>query len=268
MMESRIPTPKLTYGTALPVADRRVLASEVAVALSYNGSTQAVMMATPQDLTDFAYGFSLTEGLAGPDQIDSVEVVETCAGIDVQIWVTEAAQSKLAARRRMMAGPVGCGLCGIDSLEQAMRAALPVTASLALTAQDVMAAVAALTTHQPLHDETRAAHGAAFWQPGRGIVAAREDVGRHNALDKLAGALVRNPQGAGAVIITSRVSIDIVQKCAAMGAPVLIAVSAPTAAAVQMADAAGITLICNARGDRFDAYTHLGRIIHGVQHVA
>ncbi len=268
MMESHIPTPKLSYGKALPVAERRDLATEVAVALSYNGSTQAVMMATPADLIDFAYGFSMTEGLATPDQIEEVEVVETCAGIDVQIWVTQPAQSKLAARRRMMAGPVGCGLCGIDSLEQAMRAAVPVLASLSMTPDDIKAAVAALTDHQPLHDTTRAAHGAAFWVPGRGIVAAREDVGRHNALDKLAGALVRNPMGSGALIITSRVSIDIVQKCAAMGASVLIAVSAPTAAAVQMADAAGITLIANARADRFDAYTHLNRIIAGVQHVA
>jgi FdhD protein len=268
MMESHIPTPKLTYGAAMPVADRRNLASEVAVALSYNGSTQAVMMATPADLVDFAYGFSLTEGLAIPDQIESVEVVETCAGVDVQIWVTDAAQSKLAARRRMMAGPVGCGLCGIDSLEQAMRAAVPVVASICITPDDVKTAVAALTDHQPLHDTTRAAHGAAFWVRGRGIVAAREDVGRHNALDKLAGALVQNPMGHGALIITSRVSIDIVQKCAAMGASVLIAVSAPTAAAVQMADVAGITLIANARFDRFDAYTHLDRIIDGVQNVA
>jgi FdhD protein len=268
MMESHIPTPKLTYGAALPVAHRRELAAEVAVALSYNGSTQAVMMATPDDLLDFAYGFSLTEGLANPDQIESVEVVQTCAGIDVQIWVDPVAQSKLAARRRMMAGPVGCGLCGIDSLEQAIREPAPVVATLSMTPKEIRSAISDLTAHQPLHDTTRAAHGAAFWVPGRGIVCAREDVGRHNALDKLAGALVRNPVGSGAVIITSRVSIDIVQKCAAMGVPILIAVSAPTAAAVEMADAAGITLIANARPDRFDAYTHLDRIIAGVQNVA
>jgi FdhD protein len=268
MMKSHVPTPKLTFGAACPVVDRRVLAAEVAVALSYNGSTQAVMMATPDDLVDFAYGFSLTEGFATPDQIESVEIVETSAGIDVQIWVTDAAQARLAARRRMMAGPVGCGLCGIDSLEQAMRAAPSVPDTLSLTAQDVMAAVAALTNHQPLHDVTRAVHGAAFWVPAVGIAVAREDVGRHNALDKLAGAVVRSSFGIGAIVITSRVSIDIVQKCAAIGAPILIAASAPTEAAVKMADAAMITLICNARHDRFDAYTHLDRIASGVQHVA
>jgi FdhD protein len=269
MMDSSIPTPKLTYGAVLPVADRRVLATEVAVALSYNGSTQAVMMATPDDLIDFAYGFSLTEGLATADQIESVEVIETCAGIDVQIWVADAAQSRLAARRRMMAGPVGCGLCGIDSLEQAMRAAVPVTAALSLTALDVMAAVTDLTAHQPLHDTTRAAHGAAFWQPGRGIVAAREDVGRHNALDKLAGAMVRAGTTPihGAIVLTSRVSIDMVQKVAMLGAPVIIAVSAPTADAVTLAEHSGITLIALARPDRFEVFTHTDRLTTEESHV-
>ncbi|MGB8814405.1 MAG: formate dehydrogenase accessory sulfurtransferase FdhD, partial [Paracoccaceae bacterium] len=122
-----------------------------------------------------------------------------------------------------------------------------------------MDAVSALTAHQPLHDMTRAAHAAGFWSQGK-MGAVREDVGRHNALDKLAGALIRQPQGMGAVVITSRVSIDMVQKCAAMGVPVLIAVSAPTAAAVTMADAAGITLVALARPDRFEVFTHMTRI--------
>lgn len=239
----------------------RDLPEEVAVALSYNGSTQAVMMATPDALEDFAYGFSLTEGIATPAEIESVEVVEAPRGIDVQIWLAPDAEARLARRRRTMAGPVGCGLCGIDSLEEALRELPPVTASLSLNPAQVRGAITSLTAYQPLHDATHAVHAAAFWTAKGGIVAAREDVGRHNALDKLAGAMLRQGIGPqGALVLTSRVSIDMVQKCAAMGIPVLIAVSAPTAHAVEMAGAAGITLIALARSDRFEVFTHSHRI--------
>ena len=266
-MKSLAAISRVTYGERRRAAPR-LCPEEVAIALSYNGSTHAVMMATPADLTDFAYGFSLTEGIATPDEIESIEVVETDKGMDLQIWLRPKAANRQSTRRRSMAGPVGCGLCGIDSLEEAVRQARPVTADLRLRPAQIMAAAAALTAHQPLHDETRAVHAAAFWTPEAGIVAAREDVGRHNALDKLAGALAAIPHGTGAVLITSRVSIDMVQKCAAIGAPVLIAVSAPTAAAVRMADGAGITLIAQARADRFDAYTHLERILDEARDVA
>lgn len=260
-MEPKRPLPRMVFGPLRIEQGVRVLPEEVAVALSYNGSTQAVMMATPERLEDFAYGFSLTEGIATPAEIESVEVVETAHGIDVQIWLADAAGERLAKRRRTMAGPVGCGLCGIDSLEEATRRLPPVTTEVAITPQEVCAAVAALPAHQGLHDATRAVHAAAFWTPTGGIVAAREDVGRHNALDKLAGALLRDRIApAGAVVLTSRVSIDMVQKCAAMGVPVLIAVSAPTAHAVELAEAAGITLIALARPDRFEAFTHTDRI--------
>jgi FdhD protein len=238
----------------------RTCPDEVAVALTFNGTTQAVMMATPADLEDFAYGFALTEGTARPQDIESVTVVETPLGVDLQVWTTDAAAERLAARRRSMLGPVGCGLCGIDSLEQAMREPMAVTARLVMTAEEVRQAMVDLPGHQPLHDATRGVHGAAFWQPGKGIVLAREDVGRHNALDKLIGAVARASLGPGAVLITSRVSIDLVQKCAALGAPVLVAVSAPTAAAVDMAARAGMTLVAGARPDGFDVYTHAERI--------
>lgn len=261
-METRRPLSRMVYADGRFGTDTRVLAAEVAVALSYNGSTQAVMMATPEALEDFAVGFSLTEGIARPEEIESIEPVETARGIDLQIWLVEGAAARLARRRRTMAGPVGCGLCGIDSLEEAVRKPETVAASaFRLTAGQVCTAVAALPARQVLHDATRAAHAAAFWNPARGIVALREDVGRHNALDKLAGALVRQGGGEGAVLLTSRVSIDLVQKCAALRAPVLIAVSAPTAEAVAMAEAAGITLIGGARPDRFELFTHPDRIL-------
>lgn len=266
-MQTSRPMPRLSFGAGAPAQGQRALPEEVAVALSYNGSTQAVMMATPDDLVDFAYGFSLTEGIAQPGEIEDIAIVETPHGLDVQIWLVAAAEARLARRRRTMAGPVGCGLCGIDSLEEATRKMVPIPATaFTMTPGAVMAAVAALPGAQPLHDATRAAHAAGFWS-GR-LIAAREDVGRHNALDKLAGHLVRHPHPKGAVVLTSRVSIDMVQKVAALGEPVLIAVSAPTAHAVQLADSAGITLIALARPDRFEAYTHTDRITKETANVA
>jgi FdhD protein len=262
-------TPRLSFGAVSgsgPMAGDRVLPREVAVALSFNGSTQAVMMTTPSDLEDFAYGFALTEGIAAPGEVLSVEVVQAGDGIDVQVWLKAEAEARLAARRRTMAGPVGCGLCGIDSIEQALREPAVVPhGGFRMTPAQVMAAVAALPDWQPLHDMARAAHCAAFWAPG-GIVTAREDVGRHNALDKLVGALAKGQMGniahpTGAVVLTCRVSIDMVQKVAALGCGVIIAVSAPTADAVTLAERAGITLIAMARPDRFEAFTHTDRIV-------
>lgn len=257
MMQTHRPLPRMSFGNGLVLHGTRELPEEVAVALSFNGSTQAVMMATPADLWDFALGFAVSEGIATADEVGEISVVETEKGIDVQTWLEPQAEARLALRRRTMAGPVGCGLCGIDSLDQAMRAIAPVQATLTLTPAEVCEAVAALPRHQTLHDTTRAAHAAGFWVPGRGMVAVREDVGRHNALDKLAGALITAKEApVGAVVLTSRVSIDMVQKVAAIGAPVLIAVSAPTAHAVELAEAAGITLIALARPDRFEVFTH------------
>lgn len=238
-----------------------MLPEEVAVALTFNGTTQAVMMATPDDLEDFAYGFALTEGIATQNEILSVEIETLPKGRDVQIWLHPEAETRLAARRRTMTGPVGCGLCGIDSIDQALRDVpyvLPYTFQ--TSASQVMAAVSALPGQQRLHDATRAVHCAGFWSGGR-IAVSREDVGRHNALDKLVGAMVRSGTApSGAVVLTSRVSIDMVQKVAMLGAPMIIAVSAPTADAVTLADHAGITLIALARPDRFEVFTHTDRL--------
>lgn len=266
-METRSPLPRLSFAAGKVRETQRVLPAEVAVALSYNGSTHAVMMATPADLHDFARGFTLAEGIAALHEIERIEVQATPLGVDLQIWLTDGAATRAAERRRAMAGPVGCGLCGLESLEEAVRAAPAVQGRLVMTPAQVMAAVAALPAHQPLHDATRAAHCAALWRDG--LVIAREDVGRHNAVDKLVGALTL-PADDAALVLTSRVSIDLVQKACVAGFPVLIAVSAPTVAAVQMADAAGLTLIANAKPDGFDCYTHPHRLTdpEKVAHVA
>jgi FdhD protein len=185
----------------------------------------------------------------------------------VQSWLVPAAEARLAQRRRSMAGPVGCGLCGLDSIDQALREPAPVPAStFRMTPAQVNAAISALPHHQPLHDSTRAAHCAGFWAGE--MLVTREDVGRHNALDKLAGHLIRTPHPEGAVVLTSRVSIDLVQKVAALGVPLMIAVSAPTADAVALADRLGITLIAFARPDRFELFTHSDRLTTEVPHVS
>lgn len=260
------PIPRLSFGAG-DTSNDRLLPQEVAVALSFNGSTQAVMMATPGDLIDFAYGFSFTEGIAKPDEIQSIEIVSTENGLDVQIWLMTDAEARLSQRRRTMAGPVGCGLCGIDSLEEATRVPPKVhDRSFRMSPVEVMAAIADLPRQQPLHDATRAVHAAGFWSAGR--ISAREDVGRHNALDKLVGHLIRKKTELGAILLTSRVSIDMVQKVAILGAPILIAVSSPTAQAVALADQVGITLISQARPDRFEVYTHANRISEDKANVA
>jgi FdhD protein len=254
-------------------AAARKVPEETPVALSFAGTTHAVMMASPADFEDFALGFSITEGIVGSaGEIETITVEEAGAGIDIQVRLRDGANRRFEARRRRLAGPVGCGLCGIESIDEAMRAIPPVAdAALALSAADIAQAVRELSARQPFHAETGAVHAAGFYVPGRGIVAAREDVGRHNALDKLAGALARaGIDGAsGAVVVTSRVSVEMVQKTAAIRAPVILAVSAPTALAVRTAEAAGMTLVALVRGEDFDVFTHPERLIDGAfRHVA
>jgi FdhD protein len=242
----------------------RLVPEETPVAFSYVGSTHAVMMATPADLEDFAVGFSLTEGIiTDPAEIETVELVAEDKGIDVQIRLADAQNDALTARRRHMAGPVGCGLCGIESIEQAVRATPSVRGSgLHLSEDEVVEAVQLLNGHQPLHMATRAVHGAGFYVPGQGLVAVREDVGRHNALDKLVGAARRagHEGAAGAVVVTSRVSVEMVQKTAIVGSPFIIAISAPTALAIRTAEEAGMTLIALVRGEEFEIFTGAERI--------
>ncbi|MHA7889257.1 formate dehydrogenase accessory sulfurtransferase FdhD [Roseicyclus sp.] len=248
----------------------RALPEEVPVAVTCNGTTQAVMMCTPADLEDFARGFAFTEGYARPEQVERVEIIEADQGIEARLWIAEEAAEALGARRRAMMGPVGCGLCGIESLEEALRELPPVTGALVLDAGEAAGAAEALRAHQPLHDLTHAVHAAGFYVPRQGIVLAREDVGRHNALDKLIGALLRAgiDPASGAIVITSRVSVEMVQKAVLAGCPALIAVSAPTAHALRLAEGAGLTVAAFARGRRIEAFTHTHRIVTGETDVA
>jgi len=244
----------------------RAIPEESAVALSYDGGTFAVMMATPSDLEDFAVGFSLSEGvISSPQEITALDVVALDAGVDIQMWLDGPRAEGLRQRRRHLAGPTGCGLCGIDSIAEAVRPAAVVGRGVTVSPQQVMVAMAALPPLQALNVATRAVHAAAFWHPQRGIVALREDVGRHNALDKLAGALARQaqPGGEGVVLLTSRVSVEMVQKTAAIGASIIVSVSAPTALAVRTAQAANITLCAIARLDGFEVFSHAHRISSG-----
>ncbi len=246
------------------VADgARIIPEETAIAFTYEGGSYAVMMATPQNLEDFAVGFSVTEGLAAsPADIRQLDIVQHAAGIELRMWLSEPHAAALSERRRHLAGPTGCGLCGIESLDEAVRTPSRVRQGDTFTPAEIMRALEALAPRQELNRQTRAVHAAAFWQPGTGLLAVREDVGRHNALDKLVGALTRDrvPGHSGMVLLTSRVSVEMVQKTAAVGAPLLVAVSAPTALALRTAETAGITLVAVARGDGFEIFTHPQRI--------
>ncbi|OOY12682.1 sufurtransferase FdhD [Thioclava marina] len=262
-MRAHVSTPGRAHHSEGSHVIHRALPEEVPVALVFNGTTQAVMMATPADLADFAHGFALTEGIVTDlAQVEEFEIVEHANGIEARFWLNDDCAKALEKRRRTMAGPVGCGLCGIDSLDQALRSVPRVTSDLRLCVQDVAHATEALRDHQRLHDLTRATHAAGFLLPGSAVMPTREDVGRHNALDKLIGTLVQTgiDPGRGAAVMTSRLSVELVQKCAFAGIPILIAVSAPTGAAVRLAEQAGITLAAFARGGGFELYSHPNRI--------
>ncbi len=245
----------------------RSVPEEVPIAFSYGGSTHAVMMGTPADLEDFAIGFSLTEGIiASMAEIEEITVLDEERGLDVQVRLADAKEDALRARRRHMAGPVGCGLCGIESIEQAMRVVPDVAdVRMALTPKDITSAMTALNGAQPLHAETHAVHGAGFFIRGEGLIAVREDVGRHNALDKLAGAVIRAGRKGdeGIVVVTSRVSVEMVQKTAILGSSTLVAISAPTALAIRTAEEAGMTLVALTRGEDFEIFVGPERIEMG-----
>ena len=240
------------------------LADEVPVALVLNGISHAVMMATPFHLEDFALGFALTEGLVDQAaQIYGVEVIEQPQGIELQIDIAAQCEVRLKERKRSMTGRTGCGLCGTDSLEQ-VKLALPQAPEVGVDTQAMQRAHAGLRALQPLKLQTGATHAAA-WSDASGVIhIVREDVGRHNALDKLIGAMSKARVDAtqGFMCITSRASFEMVQKTLKSGAGALTAVSAPTRLAVDIAQSHNLLLAGQVRGDSFTAYSYPHRFIH------
>ena len=247
---------------------RDTIIRETAVALVYNGVSHVVMMTTPEHLEDFALGFSLTEGiLTSANQLYDIEVHEHAAGLELALEISTERFAILKSARRNMTGRTGCGLCGAESLEQAIRTPRPVTARHVFSHDGVEHAVRYLEVNQPLQGVTGAVHGAAWCDQQGNIELVREDVGRHNALDKLCGALARdqrvrglsatgNTDGQGNfVLISSRASYEMVVKAASMGVEMLVAVSAPTLLAMKLAEKLNITLVGFARPGRHMVYT-------------
>jgi len=244
------------------------VAQERPVALEYNGLSHAVMLATPDHLADFALGFSLTEGLVDrAEQVYGIDIDDSPAGLTLRIEVASACFARFKDQRRSLAGRTGCGLCGAENLAQAVRQVKPVGGTARFSPQALSRGMGQLRAHQPLLSATGATHAAGWCDASGQLHLAREDVGRHNALDKLIGALLRPGQplpaqaGSGFIVVTSRASHEMAQKAAAAGVPLLAAVSGVTELAVHTAEAAGLSLLGFARGDDFSIYTHAQRVI-------
>jgi FdhD protein len=239
------------------------LAEEVPVALEYNGVSHAVMMATPSDLEQFALGFSLSEGIIGSArEFYGADIDQGASGITVHIDIASAAFARLKDRRRSMTGRTGCGLCGVDSLAQVLRPLPYMAPAQALSARAIRRALAGVKQMQPLNRITGATHAALWCDSAGALHSGFEDVGRHNALDKLIGGLAQSGARLGEqladgfALITSRASVEMVQKAATCGISALVAISAPTALAARTAQECGMTLVAFARGDDFVAYAH------------
>lgn len=242
------------------------VAEEVPVALRYNDVPFSVMMATPSDLEDLALGFSLTEGLiANPSELIGIEVSPCIEGVEIHIQVasTAPAASLSATSSRALPGRSGCGLCGARLLEDVMRLIPPIERQSTFPVASLRLALSSLSRLQPMNLATGSTHAAGWVEPDGRISHVREDVGRHNALDKLIGSLHRKSVSteAGLALISSRASYEMVSKAAHAGMAVVAAVSAPTALAIDLANAAGICLIGFARSDRFNVYSHPERLL-------
>jgi FdhD protein len=240
-----------------------VVAQEVAVALVYNGVSHAVMMATPCDLEDFARGFTLTEHLVEkPSEIYDIEVEPKGRGIEVNLEIATQRMLALQERRRTLAGRTGCGLCGVDSLEAALRPVPETRATATVKRAAIARAMAALPPEQRINRDNGATHAAGWATLDGTLVTVREDVGRHNALDKLAGAIAKLGKlgDPGFVVVTSRCSYEMVQKAAAIDAAAIAAVSAPTSLAIETAEQAGLALVAFVRDNRLTVYAHGERI--------
>jgi FdhD protein len=248
-----------------PSEEQDYVAEEVPIVLVYNGISHVVMLATPTNLEDFALGFSLTEGIIqSAQEFLSAKVYHRANGIEVNIKIPESRFQCLSAKGRNLTGRTGCGLCGASTLKQAIRQPAPVVNSIRVTAAQLTAALEDLHYKQALNKLTGAIHAAAWVEPEAGIIHLREDVGRHNALDKLLGLLCRTGKdvNSGFVIVTSRASYEMLQKTAVMGIGLLVAISAPTGLAIRLAEQAGVTLVGFARGENHVIYTHPQRLTH------
>lgn len=241
------------------------IAEEVPISLIYNGVPHVVMLATPADLEEFALGFSITEGIIkNPQELLSARIYNRSNGIEVQIKIPDHRFQCLADKGRNLTGRTGCGLCGASTLRQAIRQPNPVNGDLTLSDAELRSALTDINQYQKLNQLTGAVHAAAWATPEQGILNIREDVGRHNALDKLIGFLLRMGKdlSSGFVIVTSRASYEMVQKTAWVGITLLVAVSAPTGLAIRLAEEAGLTLVGFARDDQHVVYTHPQRLTH------
>jgi FdhD protein len=248
-------------GETTHAADR--VAQEVPIALMYHSVPHVVMLATPANLEDYAYGFTLSEELvADASEIRSVEVREADEAVEVSISIAWERFPELLRRRRNLTGRTGCGLCGAETVEQAIRSSTTVPVGPTVNVQDLHAAIVQLESLQPLNSQTGSVHAAAWVVPGQGIRCVREDVGRHNALDKAIGAVVRAGWdfNEGYMLVTSRASFEMVQKAATVGISFLAAVSAPTAFAIRHAEQTGLTLVGFARRDRHVVYANPQRL--------
>ena len=241
------------------------IAEEVPISLIYNQIPHVVMLATPTNLEEFALGFSITEGIIkSPHELLSARVYNRSNGIEIQLKIPEHRFDRLSDKGRNLTGRTGCGLCGASTLQQAIRQPNTVKGELSVSAEDLRSALFDIGNHQKLNHITGAVHAAAWVVPGQGISDIREDVGRHNALDKLIGCLLRNNKdlSSGFIIITSRASYEMVQKTAWVGISLLAAISAPTGLAIRLANETGLTLIGFARDDQHVVYTHPRRLTH------
>ena len=260
-VSAQLPVARWTRGALSEATDQ--VAEEMPVALVYHEVPHVVMLATPADLEDYAVGFTLSEGLvARADEIRGVTVTQGAASADVNISVAWERFTQLLQRRRNLAGRTGCGLCGAETAADAIREPGPVPAGVPISAQELHESIAQLPERPLINSRTGSVHAAAWVVPGQGIQVVREDVGRHNALDKTIGALSRAQAdfASGYMLITSRASYEMVQKAATVGIPLLVAFSAPTAFAVRMAQRAGLTLVAFARPDRHVVYAHPQRL--------
>jgi FdhD protein len=239
------------------------VAEERPVALHYYRLPYVVMLASPADLEDLGVGFTLSEGIVdAADEIRGVELARDGEGLAVHLNITGERLSRILQRQRNLTGRTGCGLCGVESVEEAIRHPAPVPAGVRVSSAEIHAELAKLHSQQPLNLKTGSVHAAAWALPGKGIQLVREDVGRHNALDKVIGALVRSgtDSSTGYLIITSRASYEMVQKAATVGISLVVAVSAPTALAIDLAVKTNVTLIGFARADRHVVYAHPERL--------